>query len=106
MTFKTTPNGTYGATMPSPPRWLRPLMKPMMGLVSAMMRRRGIRLLRLTTTGAKSGRVHEVDLGWFPEGDNWLIVASAAGSAKNPAWYYNLAHNPDKTWITLDGRKI
>lgn len=107
MTFKTTPNGTYGAGFPVPPRWMRPLMKPLMALGAMMMARRGMRLLVLTTTGARSGREHEVHLGWFPDGQGgWLIVASAAGAARNPAWYYNLAHNPDKVWITLEGRKI
>lgn len=34
-------------------------------------------------------------VGWFPGGgDTKLIVASAAGTARNPAWYLNLAANP------------
>jgi deazaflavin-dependent oxidoreductase (nitroreductase family) len=33
-------------------------------------------------------------------------VASANGATKNPAWYYNLAANPDRTRIEVDGRKI
>jgi hypothetical protein len=32
-------------------------------------------------------------------------VASAAGAARNPAWYYNLAAHPDKVWIETAGRK-
>ncbi|PRC59029.1 nitroreductase family deazaflavin-dependent oxidoreductase, partial [Mycobacterium sp. ITM-2017-0098] len=34
----------------------------------------------------------------------WLIVASAAGAKKNPAWYYNLAAHPDQVRIELDGQ--
>jgi len=32
-------------------------------------------------------------------------VASAAGAARNPAWYYNLAAHPDQVWIETAGRK-
>jgi deazaflavin-dependent oxidoreductase (nitroreductase family) len=33
-------------------------------------------------------------------------VASAAGAARNPAWYHNLATHPDQVWIELLGRKV
>jgi deazaflavin-dependent oxidoreductase (nitroreductase family) len=33
-------------------------------------------------------------------------VASAAGAPRNPAWYYNIATNPDKVQIEMAGRKI
>jgi hypothetical protein len=32
-------------------------------------------------------------------------VASAAGAARNPAWYHNLAAHPDQVWIETAGRK-
>jgi F420H(2)-dependent quinone reductase len=32
-------------------------------------------------------------------------VASAAGAARNPAWYYNLAAHPDQVWIETASRK-
>ena len=32
-------------------------------------------------------------------------MASAAGAARNPAWYYNLAAHPDQVWIETAGRK-
>jgi deazaflavin-dependent oxidoreductase (nitroreductase family) len=35
-----------------------------------------------------------------------LIVASANGAAKNPAWYYNLAAHPDTVQIQIAGRTI
>jgi len=35
-----------------------------------------------------------------------LIVASAAGAAGNPAWYYNIAAHPDKVQIEVEGRKV
>jgi deazaflavin-dependent oxidoreductase (nitroreductase family) len=110
MSVKLTPNGTYGVEMPRPPRLMMALMRPLMRFGSAMMRRRGMKVLTLVTTGAKSGRRHEVELGWFadePDADGrWLILATNAGAAKHPAWYFNLARNPDKTWIELDGHTI
>ncbi len=60
--------------------------------------------LVLTTVGAKSGVERSTPLNYFPGKDGtWLIVASAAGAAKNPAWYYNLASHPDRVRIELDG---
>ena len=65
-----------------------------------------MRLLKLTTHGARSGREHTVYVSYFPDGDGkWLIVASNSGSRRHPAWYSNLAKNPDKAWVVLEGRK-
>jgi deazaflavin-dependent oxidoreductase (nitroreductase family) len=62
-------------------------------------------LLLLTTIGARTGEVRRTVLGWFPDGDeSWLVVASNAGAATHPAWYFNLARHPDRAWIDLDGR--
>ena len=33
-------------------------------------------------------------------------MASAAGAARNPAWYYNIAAHPDKVTIEVEGRSI
>ena len=44
---------------------------------------------------------------WFPGQDStWLIVASAAGAARNPAWYFNIAAHPDQVRIQLAGRQV
>ena len=84
------------------PRWLRPLIY---GVGDVFFRLSGRKTLRLITVGAKSGREHEVPLLGFADGpDAWLIVASAGGSAKHPAWYYNMARNPDKIWAQMAGR--
>ena len=67
----------------------------------------GFNALVLTTIGRKSGVERQTPVGWFPgQGDSWLIVASAAGAARNPAWYYNLAAHPDQVWIETAGRKV
>jgi deazaflavin-dependent oxidoreductase (nitroreductase family) len=67
----------------------------------------GFNALVLTTVGRKSGIQRQTPVGWFPGPDgSWLIVASAAGAARNPGWYYNLAAHPDQVWIETPGRKV
>jgi deazaflavin-dependent oxidoreductase (nitroreductase family) len=108
MTTFDTRRGTRGARQPK-----GRIMIWMNGLMAKRIRRRGgkssmgFNVLILTTTGRKSGRERTAPVGWFPDGDgNWLIVASAAGAAGNPAWYYNLAAGPDKARIEVDGTQI
>ena len=62
---------------------------------------------REPTVGAKSGAERTNPVGWFPgKDDSWLIVASAAGAARNPAWYHNIAAHPGQVKIELNGRTI
>lgn len=67
----------------------------------------GMNALVLITIGRKSGAERSTPVGWFagPE-DSWLIVASAAGGPKNPAWYHNLAASPDQAYVELGGSRI
>ena len=66
----------------------------------------GFNALVPTTIGRKSGLERTTPVGWFPGKDgSWLIVASAAGGRKNPAWY-NIAAHPDKVEIETAGRKV
>lgn len=44
--------------------------------------------------GAKSGVERVSPMVYFTDGDRMLIVASAAGSPKNPDWYHNLKAQP------------
>jgi hypothetical protein len=47
--------------------------------------------------GARSGLDRTHVLGSFADGeDAWLIVASKGGAPTHPAWFINLAKNPDK----------
>src|SRR5689334_229082 len=55
----------------------------------------GDRMLLLTTTGARSGRSHTVPLGFARDGERLLVIASNNGASKAPAWYHNLAANPE-----------
>jgi deazaflavin-dependent oxidoreductase (nitroreductase family) len=62
----------------------------------------GMDVLFLTTIGKTTGARRETPVAWFPDGqDAWLIVASAAGAARNPQWYANIAAHPDQVWIEL-----
>ncbi|MFH0519176.1 nitroreductase/quinone reductase family protein [Streptomyces sp. M41] len=57
----------------------------------------GARLLLITTTGARSGRRHTTPVGFLPDGERVLVIASAAGAPTHPAWFHNLLANPQVT---------
>jgi deazaflavin-dependent oxidoreductase (nitroreductase family) len=58
----------------------------------------GARLILLTTTGARSGKPHTTSVGYYPDGgDRVLVIASAAGAPKHPAWFHNLVAHPEVT---------
>jgi deazaflavin-dependent oxidoreductase (nitroreductase family) len=107
MSFDTTA-GTRGARQPAGLvfRWGNKLM------ASRIRRKGGARFLGfnalvLTTVGRKTGVERTTPVGWFPGPDgSWLIVASANGAVRNPAWYYNIAAHPDQVQIEVDGRKV
>ena len=61
--------------------------------------------LVLRTIGAKSGKPRDVALIHFEDGDDLIVIASATGQKKNPAWYYNLKKNPDAE-VMVKGRTI
>jgi deazaflavin-dependent oxidoreductase (nitroreductase family) len=51
---------------------------------------RGFKVLLLTTTGRKSGKVRTVPLGFFGRQGGYVIVASNGGQPTHPAWYHNI----------------
>lgn len=55
----------------------------------------GVPTLLLTTRGRKSGKLRRTALIYGTDGDRYLVVASKGGSHQHPAWYLNLAANPD-----------
>lgn len=66
----------------------------------------GMPVILLTTRGARSGAPRTTPVMAFPEGDSaWLVVASAAGAARHPAWFINMARHPDDTWVEVGGRR-
>jgi deazaflavin-dependent oxidoreductase (nitroreductase family) len=52
-------------------------------------------LVLLHTVGARSGEQRISPVAAIREGGSWLIIASAGGSPRNPAWYFNLTARPD-----------
>ena len=65
----------------------------------------GSKVLLLTTTGRKSGKVSTVPLGYVDQPGGYLIVASNGGQPTNPGWYYNLKSKPQTT-VQIGGKAI
>jgi deazaflavin-dependent oxidoreductase (nitroreductase family) len=112
----TTPNGTYGTKMPGG-KVLQKLFEPLMKRGIESYRRTGGKnrmstmmkfpIVLVTTKGAKSGEERTVTLGGFADGDEaWLIVASAGGAARHPAWFNNMVKNPDDIRLEVGTRKM
>ena len=57
----------------------------------------GIPPLLLTTTGRRTGQPRTWPLGYLPDGDRLVLIASLGGAPRNPAWYLNLRDNPRVT---------
>ena len=52
-------------------------------------------MLTLTVIGRKSRQPRDVQLAYHRDGNDFLVVASAMGQERHPAWRYNLEANPD-----------
>lgn len=87
---KSRPGGWYYLNVAPPID--RVLMKVSGGRLNANF---GFPVLVLHNKGAKSGIVRETPLLYARDGDNVVVVASKAGSPKNPGWYYNLKAHPE-----------
>ncbi|MEV6056560.1 nitroreductase family deazaflavin-dependent oxidoreductase [Streptomyces sp. NPDC052107] len=59
--------------------------------------RPGMNDLLLTTRGRKSGKLRRTALVYVRDGARYILAASNAGADQHPAWYLNLAANPDVT---------
>ena len=58
----------------------------------------GARLILLTTTGARTGARHTVPLAYLPDGgERIIVIGSAGGAPRHPAWFHNLVANPRVT---------
>ena len=94
MPVELTPAGTRGTPIRQPPKWLMGLAQPIVDMVLG----RRMRLLKLTTVGAKSGNAHRVSLSYFPAGqDAWYVVASyrRLGQAPRLVLQHGQAPGPD-----------
>ena len=54
----------------------------------------GLHVLLLTSTGRKTNQKRTIPLGYFMDGDRYIIIASNAGFDSHPAWFHNLTKNP------------
>ncbi|MGR7024688.1 nitroreductase/quinone reductase family protein [Geodermatophilus sp. URMC 62] len=58
----------------------------------------GAALLLLTTTGARTGRLHTTPVGRLTDdGGRALVIASAGGAPDHPQWFTNLLADPHVT---------
>ena len=116
MVIKATPNGTYGTEMPGG-KLLRKLIEPMAkrgiaayrrtGGKNRMSQMMGFPVVLLTTKGAKSGQERTVSIAGFGDGDDaWLVIASAGGSRRHPAWFNNMVKSPEDLWLEVGSRKM
>lgn len=75
----------------------RVLMAATNGRVSIPRLLAGLPVIRLTTTGAKTGKERTVPVLGLRDGEKWVVVASNWGGDRHPAWYHNLNANPTVT---------
>src|SRR4051794_11780773 len=54
-------------------------------------------LTLVTTTGRRTGKPLVTPLNFSEDGDRLVVIASAGGDPKHPAWYLNLVANPEVT---------
>ena len=62
----------------------------------------GFPILLLTTKGRKSGLERTKALMYLPQGDDFVVVASALGQPQHPAWWLNLEADPNAS-VEIDG---
>ena len=51
-------------------------------------------VLLLSTTGRQSQQQRTTPLTFFPEGENFIVIASYGGGARHPDWWLNLKAQP------------
>ncbi|MBM3949762.1 MAG: nitroreductase family deazaflavin-dependent oxidoreductase [SAR202 cluster bacterium] len=59
----------------------------------------------VTTKGCKTGKWRTAPLGFMPDGERYVLIASYGGSPTHPAWYLNLVANPE-AHVQFKGRKM
>jgi deazaflavin-dependent oxidoreductase (nitroreductase family) len=60
-------------------------------------------MLRIHTTGRRTGAERIAILGYFEDGPNLFTLAMNGWGAPEPAWWLNLQANPDATIELPDG---
>jgi len=97
-----------------PPRWfIRAFWSMHRGLYRMTGGRFGLRpakvgswgMMRLTTTGRRSGWDRSVILGYFDDGPNLVTLAMNGWADPEPAWWLNLQAHPEVIAETSEGRR-
>jgi deazaflavin-dependent oxidoreductase (nitroreductase family) len=110
MTSPTT--SSPGRRAPLPPRWvIRAFWTMHRALFTVTRGRLGLRrqsstqwgMLRLTTTGRRSGKARHAMLGYFEDGPNLVTMAMNGWGEPEPAWWLNLQERPDTVVELADG---
>ena len=60
-------------------------------------------MMRLRTTGRRSGKERVAILGYYEDGPNLVTMAMNGWGEAEPAWWLNLQANPDTTVELPDG---
>ena len=113
MTIPTSATSTPQA--PLPPRFVVRIAWVVHRAIYALTRGRlGLRratatqwgMMRLKTTGRRSGKERQVILGYFEDGPNLVTMAMNGWGDAEPAWWLNLQANPETTVVLSDGQRI
>lgn len=84
-----------GEYEPSPEQWVRDQVdkyESSGGTERTTMR--GMPVIVLTTTGAKSGKLRKSPLMRVEHDGRYAVVASKGGAPEHPVWYFNLVADP------------
>ena len=63
-------------------------------------------MLRLTTTGRRTGHRRVAILGYLEAGPNLLVPAMNGWADPEPAWWLNLLASPEASIVLPDGREL
>ena len=97
-----------------PPRWfVRLAWSTHRGLYRVTGGRVGLRrakvnrygMMRLTTTGRRTGQERSVILGFFEDGPNLVTMAMNGWADGEPAWWLNVQAHPETSVDLVDGRR-
>ncbi len=97
-----------------PPRWfIRSFWSMHHGLYRISGGRFGLRraradrwgMMRLTTTGRRTGQERSVIIAYLDDGPNLVTMAMNGWAEAEPAWWLNLQAHPEATVDLADGRR-
>jgi F420H(2)-dependent quinone reductase len=82
--------------IPSPTEWVRKQVEQIEASGGKEgMELRGMRVVLVTNTGAKTGAIRKTPLMRVEVDGTYVLVASKGGAPEHPVWYYNLMAHPD-----------